>query len=195
MTGRSGISPDHPLRRLFRELVWRRLEGDIRLGDVQVAAYVADVLTDFTHTDALYPLRGAGGRRLEEVGEMLLASNPLLSDVSFEAEREVRKHIGDFTLFFVGLFPEWLDSVARRRSIGADALVDYVRAGKESYAIVAEFTYSRYAAEAPLFRRLSEEFELCVLGLNLVKGDLARLHPRTYERLTSTLGDGPSPVN
>lgn len=195
MTKATGISRDHPLRRLFRELVWRRLEGDIRLGDGQVAAYVADLLTDFTHRDALYRLRDAGGRRLEEVGEMLLASNPLLGAASFEAEREVRRHIGDFTLFFVGLFPEWLDSVVRRRRIGADTFVDYVKAGKESYAIVAEFTDVRFAEEAPLFRRLSEEFELCVLGLNLVKGDLARLHPRAYEHLASEVGDGPSSVN
>ena len=195
MIGRTGISRDHPLRRLFRELVWRRLEGDIRLGDTQVAAYVADLLTDFTHTDSLYRLRDAAGRRLEEVGEMLLASNPLLGAASIDAEREVRKHIGDFTLFFVGLFPEWLESAARRRRICSDAFVDYVKAGKESYAIVSEFTYAGYAEEAPLFRRLSAEFELCVLGLNLVKDDLARLHPRTYQRLTSELGDGRSTVN
>jgi hypothetical protein len=183
------ISADHPLRRLFRELVWRRYVGDTHVADPQIADYVADLLTDFTHVDSLYRVRDARGRRLEEVGEMLLASNPLLAGRSFDYEREVRKHIGDFTLFFTGLFPEWLDSLPRRRQIGIDALVDYVRAGKESYAIVSEFNLFEYADEAPLYRRLADTFELCVFGLNLVKQDLERLHGDALRRWRSVLSD------
>jgi len=41
---------------------------------------------------------------------MLIESNPLLEATSFGREREVRKHVGDYTLFVTGLFPE---SVAR----------------------------------------------------------------------------------
>src|SRR5437899_6632116 len=48
------------------------------------------------------------GRRLEDVGEMLIESNPLLGAASFGREREVRKHVGDYTLFLTGLFPEHL---------------------------------------------------------------------------------------
>src|SRR5207253_10265636 len=48
--------------------------------------------------------------RSEDVGEMLIESNPLLEATSFGREREVRKHVGDYTLFVTGLFPE---SVAR----------------------------------------------------------------------------------
>lgn len=189
------MSGDHPLRRLFRDLVWRRYVADRTLVDPEIADYVADLLAEFVHVDRLYRLRDAAGRRLEEVGEMLLRSNPLLSGSSFDAERELRKHVGDFTLFFTGLFPEWLDSVVRRRRVGVDAFVDYVKAGKESYAIVSEFDHFEYAAEAPLFRRLSEHFELCVFGLNLVKGDLQRLHRDAYRRISEELGPGSRALN
>jgi hypothetical protein len=39
---------------------------------------------------------------------MLIESNPLLAARSFDREREVWKHVGDFTLFFTGLFPDTL---------------------------------------------------------------------------------------
>ena len=39
---------------------------------------------------------------------MLLESDPIFGEAatSFDRERQVRKHIGDFTLFDIGMFPE-----------------------------------------------------------------------------------------
>ncbi len=196
MPNRSRTIPsDHPLRQLFRELVQRRYVTGVGLDDHQIAGYVADLLAHFTHVDNLYRIRDARGRRLDEVGEMLLESNPLLGAKSFDYEREVRRHIGDFTLFFTGLFPEWLESVARRRHVGIDAFVDYVKAGKESYRIVSEFDVFEYADEAPLYRRLASQFELCVFGLNLVKKDLQRLHGDVYHQMEIGLVGGDDTVN
>jgi hypothetical protein len=42
-----------------------------------------------------------------------------------------------------------------------------MKAGKESYTVVSAFDQFEYKDEAPLFRRLAENFELCVFGLNL----------------------------
>jgi len=44
-----------------------------------------------------------------------------------------------------------------------------VKAGKESYYIVSKFEHFEYAKVAPLFRRMSQEFERLVYGLNQVK--------------------------
>ncbi|HXH06678.1 MAG TPA: hypothetical protein VNI83_08810 [Vicinamibacterales bacterium] len=184
----SRIGPDHPLRRLFETLVRRRFFHDVQLPDTEVAQYVARLLTDFTHVDNLYRLRDARGRRLDEVAEMLVESNPLLAARSFDREREVRKHIGDYTLFFTGLFPEAVAALPRLRPLSVDRFVDYVRAGKESYAVVAAFDVFEYRSEAPLFRRLSDRFELCVLGLNLVKRDLELLQRDVYGEWRRRLG-------
>src|SRR5690349_12122246 len=140
---------------------------------------VGDLLVNFTHVDNLYRLRNSKGRRLEDVGEMLIASNPLLEGRSFEYEREVRKHIGDFTLFLTGLFPEYVAALPRR-GLRPDSLVDYVKAGKESYRIVAAFDQFEYRHAAPFFRRLADEFEFCVHGLNRVKSDLENLRDARY---------------
>jgi hypothetical protein len=66
-----------------------------------------------------------------------------------------------------------------------------VQAGKESYAIVSSFEQFEYRDEVPLFRRLSENFELCVVGLNLVKQDMESLQAEYYERWKGTLDETP----
>jgi hypothetical protein len=175
IVSRYTISPHHPLRRLFADLVQREFDGDPRL-----APYVADLLVDFTHVDRLYCVRDARGKRLEEVGEMLLESNPLLDAWSFGREREVRKHIGDFTLFLAGMFPEYVAGLPRR-GLRLDSLIDYVKAGKESYLVVAAFDQFEYRQAAPLFRRLADRFEYCVYGLNQVKSRLAALRDAQYQ--------------
>jgi hypothetical protein len=47
-----------------------------------------------------------------------------------------------------------------------------IRAGKESYFIVSQFNLFEYEQEAPLFARLSDRFEHCILGLTLVREEL-----------------------
>ena len=182
---------ERSLRKLLGELVWRHFFEDVRLEDPQVATYVTALLADFARTENLYRIRNAQGKRLEDVGEMLIESNPLLEAASFDREREVRKHVGDYTLFMTGLFPESVTKARRARQLRLDAFVDFVRAGKESYAIVSSFNQFEYKEEAPLFRRLSENFELCVVGLNLVKQDLEEFQRESYQRLKRTLDEFP----
>jgi hypothetical protein len=182
------ISREHPLRQLFGDLVRRHFFRGLQLHDADVAEYVTGVLTDFTHVDNVYRIRDARGRRLEEVAEMLVESNPLLDASSFDREREVRKHVGDFTLFFAGVFPEAVAALPRLRPLSLDTLIDYVAAGKASYAIVAAFNVFEYREEAPLFRRLSDRFEECVVGLNLVKREIEEAHGGAYRQLRSDLG-------
>lgn len=182
---------ERSLRKLLGELVWRHFFEDVRLEEPQVATYVTGLLADFARTENLYRIRNAQGKHLEDVGEMLIESNPLLEAASFDRERQVRKHVGDYTLFMTGLFPESVAKAPRARRPRLDAFVDFVRAGKESYAIVSSFNQFEYKEEAPLFRRLSENFELCVVGLNFVKQDLEEFQRESYQRLKRTLNEFP----
>jgi hypothetical protein len=177
---------ERSLRKFLAELVWRHLFEDTRLEEPQVATYVAALLVDFARTENLYRIRNARGKPLEDVGEMLVESNPLLDAASFDREREVRKHVGDYTLFMTGLFPESVARTRHRKQPRLDAFLDFVRAGKESYAIVSSFNQFEYREEAPIFRRLSENFELCVVALNLVKQELEELQQESYQRLRQT---------
>jgi hypothetical protein len=177
------ISDHHPLRALFQHLVRGNFRRGAQLDDAEVADYVSGLLTEFTHVENLYRIRNARGQRISDVAEMLVESNPLLEAQSFDRERAVRKHVGDYALFITGLFPEAVGALPRLRPLSTDRFVDYVQAGKESYRVVAAFNLFEYKEEAPLFGRLSFHFEQCVHGLNLVKQDLERMQGTYYKKV------------
>jgi hypothetical protein len=172
------IPESHPLRDFFLELVSRHYGETIVLRDSELSCYVANMLTEFCEDEQLHKIRDASGRPLHDVGEMLLESDPIYGPApSFDRERQVRKHIGDYTLFFTGMFPESINDFRLRKS-RLENFVDFIKAGRESYYIVSKFDYFEYAKVAPLFRKLAENFEECVVGLNMVKNELQEMqHP------------------
>ena len=183
----SMIPESHPLRQFFTEMVGRHYAEEIGIRDPQLIAYVAHLLTEFCDAEQLFKVHDAANRPIDDVGGMLLESDPVYGPApSFDRERQVRKHIGDFTLFFTGMFPESLNHYRLRRQ-RVESFVDWMKAGKESYYIVSKFEHFEYAKVAPLFANLSRNFEQCVYGLNRVKNELQELqHPivrRTQEFL------------
>jgi hypothetical protein len=172
------IPESHPLQKLFVELVSRHYAEEIGIRDPQIVGYVAHLLSEFCEAEQLFKIRNAAGQPLSDVGEMLVESNPVFGPApSFDHERQVRKHIGDYTLFFTGMFPESINHFRLRRN-RLEGFVDWMKAGKESYFIVSKFEYFEYAKVAPLFASLSQHFEQCVYGLNRVKNDLQEMqHP------------------
>lgn len=171
------IPESSSLQRFFQEVVERNYD-EVGVRNSEVHAYVANLLAEFCEAETLYKIRNAEGRSLCDLGEMLLESDPVYGPApSFDRERQVRKHIGDYSLFFSGMFPEGLNHSRLRRS-RLESLIDFVKAGKESYYIVSKFEHFEYAKVAPLFRKMSQEFERLVYGLNHVKNELEELqHP------------------
>lgn len=172
------IPESHPLREFFLEVVGRHYAQEIGIRDAQVVNYVAHLLAEFCEVEQLFKIRTAAGKRLSDVGELLMESNPVFGPApSFDRERQVRKHIGDYVLFFTGMFPESINNARLRRN-RVESFVDWMKAGKESYYIVSKFDCFEYTKVAPLFANLSSHFEQCVYGLNQVKNELQEMqHP------------------
>ena len=182
------VSRGHPLFRLLAELTQRNFTANLGWPDTEVIGYLTEVLVDFVHVDRLYRIRDARGRRVEEVAEMLAEGDILHRADSLERERTVHKHIGDYTLFMAGVFPEFVRRLRTSKVlIPADAFLDYVQVGKRSYRIVSEFPSEFPGGPSPLFRKLSENFELCVFGLGYVRADLDRLRDPRFQALKGRL--------
>ncbi len=172
------IPESHPLQQLFLDLVGRHYAAEIGIRDPQIVAYVSHLLSEFCEADQVFKIHDVSNRPLSDVGEMLIESDPVYGPApSFDRERQVRKHIGDYTLFLAGMFPESINRF-RLRHQRLENFVEWVKAGKESYYIVSKFEHFEYAKVAPLFASLARNFEGCVYGLNMVKNDLAEMqHP------------------
>src|SRR6516165_210001 len=100
------IRPDHPLRRLFAGLTEHAFLDTLGIGDPRLIDYLSFLLARFIHMDAVYRLSNARGRRLEEVADMMLEAESLPAEG--RTRREIYRHIGDFTLFWTGVYPEAL---------------------------------------------------------------------------------------
>ena len=171
------VPESNPLQRFFSEIVERNYD-EVGVRQAEVQAYVANLLTEFCESENLFKIKNEDGRSLSDVGEMLLESDPVYGPApSFDRERQVRKHIGDYSLFFSGMFPESLNR-HRLRKHRLEGFLDFIKAGKESYYIVSKFEHFEYAKVAPLFSRMAQDFERLVYGLNQVKNELQELqHP------------------
>jgi hypothetical protein len=164
---------DHPLRRLFAGLTEHAFITTLGVADPPLVDYLSLLLSRFVHVDAVYRLRNSKGRRLEEVAGMMLEAEALPPEG--RTRREYHRHIGDFTLFWTGVYPEALERL--RSAMTRDHFIDYCEQGKRSYYIASTFDEAPYHEEAPVLRRLSAEFELCAYGLNQVRREWERKQP------------------
>ncbi|HEU4367741.1 MAG TPA: hypothetical protein VFV05_05860 [Methylomirabilota bacterium] len=145
------------LRRFFERAIQASFR-DLSLGDAPVAGYLADLLTRFARTETLFP-PGVTLPRLETVVDLLLEAQAAWDADAphFGPGREVnvRRHIGDFTLFMTGVFRERVERIASRGY--------YVSQGQRAYRFVSEHgratSRPRERDAGPLYARLAERFE------------------------------------
>ncbi|HWG19077.1 MAG TPA: hypothetical protein VG225_01020 [Terracidiphilus sp.] len=167
-------TPAHPLEPFFLHEVTTTFEGKLGLNDPELSGYVSRVLCNFSEDDSLFLKRGLDGHTMEQLVGMMRAADPVFGTApSFDAERAMRKYVGDYCLFVAGMVPEAIDAEHDARS-RRPTLGELIRAGKESYYVVSQFNVFEYRRESPLFSRLSEQFERYVLGLALVREELGK---------------------
>jgi hypothetical protein len=169
-------SETHPLEPFFQQMVRNSYAGKLGIHDSSITRYVAGLLCEFSESDKLYKVKDENGKPIVALDEMITAADPVHGTAaSFDAERAVRKHIGDYALFVSGMYPESMDPWRKRH--GQQSFEELVKVGKESYFIVSQFDIDEYAEEAPMFARLSEWFDRCIYGLRLVREDLSQNKP------------------
>src|SRR5271163_807382 len=113
-----------PIQRFFSGLAEYAFESRLGIADPPLVEYLADLLTRFVHCDAVFAIRSLTGRRADEVVDMLAEAQHREG----AARRNIHRHIGDFTLFWTGVFPEAL--LRMRDPSRKDYLVDYCLQGK-----------------------------------------------------------------
>jgi hypothetical protein len=160
------LPESHPLHRLFRGFTEQTFMAELGIGDPRLVGYVANLLACFVPSDAIWRLRDARGRQLKEVTSMLAEAEAAPDD---GRRRECYQHVGDFTLFWTGVYPEALGKL--QGSDSPDHLIHYQQQGKRSYYLASTLDGGD---EAPVLRRLSHEFELCAFGLSRVRREWER---------------------
>jgi hypothetical protein len=160
LAARQPVPEGHPIRPLFHQLTARGL-GQVGVTEGLLIRYLADMLVRFVHIDELYRLRDEKGSPLEYLAEMM----PRAEGAAPVERREAFRHIGDFSLFVLGFYPESLLGAAKKKK-GVDPDY-YAEQGRRSYWLAAEM--GGVAPSPAVLRELSEHFEICALGLHWVR--------------------------
>ena len=119
------------LQRYFTGLAEFVFQSQLGVADPPLVDYVSSLLLRFVRVDALHKVRNLSGRQMTEVAEMMVEANERVGT----ARREVHRHIGDFALFWAGVYPEALREL--RSSRRKDHFIDYCAQGKRAYLIAS----------------------------------------------------------
>lgn len=157
------------LDRFFAGLAEQTFEAQLGVVDPPLVDYVTNLLIRFVKSDSVYRVRALNGRPVYEVAEMVMEAEHRIGD----ARREVHRHIGDFTLFWTGMYPEAVREL--RHPQKKDYFVDYCQQGKRAYHIAATID-TEHDEQAPrdVLERLSRQFEMCVYGLGEIRREWER---------------------
>jgi hypothetical protein len=156
--------PTYTLQHFFSGLAEYVFQTQLGVADPPLVDYLSDLICRFVRWDALCSVRDLAGRPMHEVVEMMAAAE----QPACETRRLVHRHVGDFTLFWVGLYPDALRKL--RGPDKKDYLIDYCAQGKRAYLLASTIeTDSEDDPPADLLQRLSVQFELCALGLRQVR--------------------------
>ena len=162
--------PNSNLRRFFAGITEYAFQTQLGVADPPLVDYITDMLVRFVRHDSIYKLRDSQGKPLTGVVDMLTEARQRVGD----AKREVHQHIGDYTLFWAGLYPESLPK--KQAAAGKDQLIDYCEQGKRAYWIASTIEVKNEQKRVPgkVLERLSCEFELCTYGLQEVRAEWER---------------------
>jgi hypothetical protein len=156
------------LERFFVGLTEFVFHSQLGVADTQMVDYVSELLVRFTRLDNLQKVRQLDGRPATEVVTLVSEAEQRIGT----ARREVHRHIGDFTLFWSGVYPEALREM--QASDKKDQFINYCAQGKRAYRIASTIASDESKATSELLGRMSENFEMCAYGLREIRREWER---------------------
>ena len=163
-----GSEVSSPLGRFFVGLTEYVFHSQLGVVDTQLVDYVSDLLVRFSRLDRVEKVRRIDGQIATEVVTMVAEAEKRVGD----ARREVHRHIGDYTLFWSGLYPEALRNLQGKDK--QDQFVNYCAQGKKAYKIASEIQTAQKSHSNALLQRMSKQFEMCAYGLREIRREWER---------------------
>ena len=130
------------------------------IAERDVADYVAEVLAEYSRTEQMQCKVAGQTKALEYFVDMLAALQTADDATTFY----LRAHIGNYSLFFSGIFPDRIRFRAEFR--GAPDLRYYEALGQSSYRAASDHRLARKYDLAKVFDVLAERFQVTRLALN-----------------------------
>ncbi len=139
--------------------------SDVQIFDRNAVLYIAEILGHFANSEMLNKIQNLPQLKSNTIVEMLIQakdkSQPSGPGFDPFGERNIRKHVADYTLFMTGIFREYIEKIG--------ILDFYFYEGRNSYKQVYEFDKSISKPQADIFEQLHTNFEQYSSGINYMK--------------------------
>jgi hypothetical protein len=155
-------TPGTRIEQYFAGLTENTFLTELGVVDPPMVDYITDLLVRFIRSDVVHRIRSVTGRPVLTLTEMSAEAAHRLGD----AKREVHRHIGDFTLFWAGVYPE---SLRREETDDQQQFEIFCRHGRRSYQIAASIETEDEVPAPEVLQRLSDRFDLCTYGLREIR--------------------------
>lgn len=153
------------------------------LKDRLVADYVAELLAQFSQAERMQFKVGGEPRAFDYFCDLLAA----LQTVDETTRFYIRAHVGNYSLFLSGVFPDRIRYRAEYR--GAPSLRFYEDLGRSNFRAVSDHYLAHKYDLASIFNTLAERFQETRLALNDLGDRLLSLGDPDCSRPLLLLGD------
>ncbi|MHB8954161.1 MAG: hypothetical protein ACYC4U_14425 [Pirellulaceae bacterium] len=152
------------LHRFFAGLTEQTFGVQLGVADPPLIDYISELLVRFVRTDQMPRASTPSNHLLGEIGRLLIEAESRIGG----ARRRLHRQVGDVTLFWAGLFPEYLGQARCKPAL--DWFGEYCTQGKQSYLIASSIeTDEPDAPPCEVLERLGRDFEMCAYGLREVR--------------------------
>jgi len=161
----------------------RRLLLEIGIDDRSLTDYCACLVLAFGRSDRAYLVSEHDERRYEYLGDLLAEADHAEGEHQFR----VRVHLGDFSLWLTGIFPDYI--AARRARKGGPDLPYYEALGSSGFRMASDHALaSRYGLEGVL-RTAGERFVALRIAMNRLSDRLMFPRHHSPDRLMRQVRD------
>jgi hypothetical protein len=152
----------HPSPPLFAYVAVRHTLRAAGVDDRELADYLAALLLEFGDHDRHARIRHADDATYHYLVDMLEDLAGL--DDTGERGLLLRVHLGNYSLWFAGLFPDYIE--ARRTRRGGPDLPYYDELGRQGYRLASEHRLAERFGVASFYRTASERFPTLRVAFN-----------------------------
>jgi hypothetical protein len=150
----------HVSRQLYFYVLVRQVFRRSGIQQREVADYVAELLSEFSQADRLHQATPGGAPQTGYFVDLLAALQTADDITKFF----IRAHVGNYSLFLSGVFPDRIRYRAERN--GAPALRYYEDLGRASFRVARDHRLARQYELAGIYDILSERFQTTRRALN-----------------------------
>jgi hypothetical protein len=145
---------------LYFYVIARRILRNAGIQERAVADYLGAMLAEFSQAERLHRLTSRPDRQFEYISDLLA----IISEARAEETFVVRAHIGNYTLFVTGVFPQHLQHRARYK--GAPDMEFYEGLGSTNFRLLSDHSIARKKHLDEVFNCLGQQFHEIRLRLN-----------------------------